>query len=82
MAVEQQQHGTRTPTPFKLVAFTYALMGPACGINGAFIALSIPPMAQFGLQGLIAAAAIGAVLGILPALWLARRIHDGLREDE
>ncbi len=68
-------------TPFWVIAFTYALMGPACGINGAFIALSIPALAQFGFTGLVVAGAVGAVLGILPALWLARRIGDGIRED-
>lgn len=69
-------------TPLWLLAFTYALMGPACGINGAFVALSIGAMAPYGFSGLIAAGAFGALLGILPALWLARRIHAGIREQD
>lgn len=69
------------PTPAWLYAFCYALMGPACGINGAFIANAVPAAAPYGLQGLIIAGAIGAVVGIWPAIWLARRIGAGIRED-
>lgn len=71
----------REKTPAWIVAFCYALMGPACGINGTFIALAIPGMAPYGIGGLLVAGAIGAVIGILPAMWLARRIHAGIRED-
>lgn len=67
-------------TPRWLFALMYALMGPACGINGAFIALSIPALAPYGMPAVLAAGACGAVLGILPALWLARRIGEGIRE--
>lgn len=73
--------GDDTPTPFWLYAFAYALMGPAFGINGAFIANALPAAAPYGLRGLIIAGAIGAVVGILPAIWLARRIGEGIRED-
>lgn len=68
-------------TPLWLLLFCYALMGPAVGINAAFIALAIPAMAPFGVSGLIAAGIVGAVVGVLPAIWLARQIHDGIRED-
>jgi hypothetical protein len=68
-------------TPFWLFVFCYALMGPACAINGAFIALAIPAVAKFGIEGLLVAGVLGAVVGILPALWLARRIHEGIRDD-
>lgn len=61
--------------------FCFALMGPACGINAVFVALAIPAMAQFGLGGLIVAALIGVIIGIFPGRWLARRIHDGLKEE-
>ncbi len=64
-----------------LLAFCYALMGAACGINGAMISLAVPAMAQFGLKGLVVAGGIGAVLGIFPAIWLARRIAQGLTEN-
>ena len=68
------------PIPRWVSAFTYALMGPACAINGAFIALSVPAMSAFGTNGLIVAAAVGAIVGIWPAHWLARRIADGIRD--
>ncbi len=71
----------RERTPVWLLAFCYALMGSACAINGAFIALAIPSLAVFGLEGLVVAGAIGAAIGIFPAIWLARRIHEGIRED-
>lgn len=69
------------PIPLWLRAFTYALMGAACAINGAFVALAIPAMAPFGITGLFAAAAVGAVVGIWPAQWLARRIADGISDE-
>lgn len=69
-------------TPIWLLAFCYALMGPACAINGAFIAIAIPAMAPLGFSGLLAAGALGAIVGIAPAIWLARRIHEGIREDD
>jgi len=56
-------------------------MGPACAINGAFIAIAVPAMAPFGFNGLVAAGIIGALIGIFPAIWLARRIHEGIRDD-
>ena len=71
----------RRRTPLWLLLFCYALMGSAFGINGAFIALAIPAMAPFGVSGLIAAGIVGAVIGVLPAIWLARQIHDGIRGD-
>lgn len=60
--------------------FCLALMIPACGINGALIALAIPALAPFGIPALFIAALIGGVLGVLPAKWLAAKIHDGLKE--
>ncbi len=69
-------------TPRWLLVFCYALMGPACAINGAFVVLSVPRMAQFGIAGLIAGATVGAVVGIVPALWMARRIAEGIREKD
>lgn len=67
-------------TPAWLYLFCYALMGPAVGINAVLIALAIPATAPFGIQGMIVAGAVGAVIGILPAIWLARNIDAGLRE--
>lgn len=64
--------------PIGLLLFCFAMMGPACAINAAFIALAVPAMAPYGVQGLVIAGAVGSVLGIFPALWLARRIHEGL----
>ena len=61
----------RRRTPLWLLLFCYALMGPAVGINAAFIALAIPAMAPFGVSGLIAAGIVGAVVGVLPAIWRA-----------
>ena len=69
------------PVPRGLLAFCFALMGPAFAINSAFIALAIPAMAPYGVQGLVVVGLIGSVFGIFPALWLARRIHEGIRED-
>ena len=69
-------------TPLWLLLFCYALMGPAVGINFAFIALAIPALAQFGVTGLIFAGLVGAVVGVLPAIWLARQIGAGIREDD
>lgn len=72
--------GAPARTPRWLLVFCYALMGPAGAINGAFVALAVPAMAQYGTAGLLAAGSIGAVLGALPAVWMARRIADGIRE--
>ena len=66
--------------PIWLLLFSFALMGPAMGINAVFIALAIPAMAPMGTNGLVAAGVVGIVLGIFPARWLARKIHDGLSE--
>lgn len=66
--------------PFALRAFCLALMMPAGAINGAFIALAIPALAPYGIPALLLAAIAGAVLSILPARWLAQKIHDGLNE--
>ena len=82
MPAARSPSSTSARTPAWLLAFCYALMGPACAINGAFIAISIPQMAQFGLTGLVVAGAIGALIGILPAIWLARQIHAGISEKE
>lgn len=68
------------PLPRGLLLFCFALMGPACAINAAFIAVAIPAMAPYGVEGLVIAGLAGSVLGVFPALWLARRIHDGLSE--
>jgi len=71
----------KQPVPLGLLLFCFAMLGPGCGINGVFVALAIPAMAPYGVNGLIVAGLIGSVLGIFPALWLARRIAEGLRED-
>lgn len=65
-----------------LQLFCYALMGPACAINAAFIVLAIPSLAPYGTGGLFVAGAIGAVIGIVPSIWLARQIHRGLADQE
>ncbi|MCC7250299.1 MAG: hypothetical protein IT540_00325 [Hyphomicrobium sp.] len=66
--------------PRGLLLFCFALMGPAFAINSAFIALAVPAMAPYGVRGLVIAGLIGSVFGIFPALWLARRIHEGVRD--
>jgi hypothetical protein len=66
--------------PTWLMIFSFALMGPAMAINAAFIALAIPAMAPLGTNGLILAGLSGMVVGVLPARWLARKIHEGIRE--
>lgn len=71
---------SETPLPRALVFFCFALMGPACAINAVFGALALPAMAPYGMTGLVIAGLIGSALGILPALWLARRIHEGIRD--
>ena len=72
----------KRPVPRGLLLFCFALMGPAFAINAAFIALAIPAMAPFGVRGLVVSGLIGSVFGIFPALWLARRIHEGITSDE
>lgn len=69
------------PLPLGLVLFCFALMGPAFAINAAFIAIAVPAMAPYGVTGLVIAGLIGSVFGIFPALWLARRMHEGIRDD-
>ena len=56
-------------------------MGPACAVNAAFIAITVPAIAPYGVRGLVIAGAIGSVFGIFPANWLARRIHEGISDD-
>ncbi len=70
----------RQPVPLGLLLFCFGLMGPAFAINSAFIALAIPAMAPYGVTGLVIAGLCGSVFGIFPALWLARRIHEGIQE--
>jgi flagellar motor component MotA len=70
----------KEPVPLWLSLFCFALMGPAMGINAAFLALAIPAMARFGTTGLIAAGLVGTLIGIFPARWLARKIHEGISE--
>ncbi len=72
------EHESGPSTGLRL--FCLALMVPACAINGAFIALAIPALAPYGIPALITAAGIGGVIGIFPARWLARKIHQGLRD--
>lgn len=60
--------------------FCLALMVPAGAINGAFVALAIPHLAAYGIPAHLAAGAVGGVVGVLPARWLARKIHEGLKE--
>jgi hypothetical protein len=50
------------------------------GINAVFLALAIPAMAPFGTNGLIAAGLVGVAVGVFPARWLARKIHEGIGE--
>ena len=38
------------------------------------------PSPLTGIPALLAAAGIGGGIGILPARWLAHKIHEGLRE--
>ena len=72
--------GKNDKVPRGLLLFCLALMGPAFAINAAFIALAIPAMAPYGIKGLVIAGLVGSVFGIFPALWLARRIHEGIRD--
>lgn len=72
--------GKSDKVPRGLLLFCLALMGPAFAINAAFIALAIPAMAPYGIKGLVIAGLVGSVFGIFPALWLARRIHEGIRD--
>jgi hypothetical protein len=74
------QRSRREPVPCGLLLFCFALMGPAFAINAAFIALAVPAMAPYGVRGLVIAGLAGSGFGILPALWLARRIHEGIRD--
>lgn len=68
------------PIPRGLRLFCLALMVPACAINGALVAVAIPALAPFGMPALLIASGIGGVLGLLPARWLAKKIHEGLNE--
>jgi hypothetical protein len=71
---------SRHPVPLGLLLFCFAMMVPAFAINTAFIAMAVPAMAPYGLPGLVIVGMIGSVFGIFPALWLARRIYDGIRD--
>jgi len=71
----------KAPVSIGLLLFCYALLGPGCAINAVFVALAIPATAPYGTSGLFVAAAIGMVLGILPTIWLSRRIAEGLHDD-
>jgi hypothetical protein len=70
---------TSQPTT-ALRLFCLALMVPAGAINGAFVALAVPELAHYGIPALLIAGIAGGVLGMLPARWLARKIHEGLSE--
>lgn len=76
----RQQASRRVP--LGLLLFCFAMTGSGFFINAVFIALAVPAMAPFGVPGLMIAGAVGSVFGIFPALWLARRIHEGIREDD
>jgi hypothetical protein len=78
MAKVDGRNADREPIPLGLWLFCLSLMAPACAINAAFIAIAIPATAPYGVNALLIAGLIGAVVGILPAQWLARRIHEGL----
>ncbi len=71
----------KRPVSRGLLLFCFALMGTAFAINAAFIAIAVPAMAPFGVKGLVIVGLIGSVFGIFPALWLARRIQEGIRDD-
>jgi hypothetical protein len=70
----------KSKPPRWLSLFTFALLGPAMGINVAMITLAIPSLAQYGLAPLLVGGAIGFVIGLLPARWLAVKIHEGLSD--
>ncbi len=72
---------TNTAPPLPLQLFCLALMVPACAINGAFVALAIPALAPYGIPALLVSSLIGGMIGVLPARWLALKIHEGLREE-
>lgn len=72
---------TNSAPPLSLRLFCLALMVPACAINGTFVALAIPALAPYGIPALLVSSLIGGIIGILPARWLARKIHEGLREE-
>jgi hypothetical protein len=78
-----KRNGTtaKHPLPLGLLLFCFAMMGPAFAINSAFIAISVPAMAPYGVYGLVVAGLVGSVFGIFPALWLARRINEGIRDE-
>lgn len=80
MMAASGKRGRENPSP-GLLLFCLALMMPGVGINAVFVALAIPAMAPYGVQGLVVAGLAGSLLGIFPALWLARRIHEGLSND-
>ena len=69
-----------TKPPLWLSLFCFALMGPAVGINAVFVALAVPAAAPYGIGGLIVTGAVGFMLGLGPARWLAHKIHKGLQE--
>jgi hypothetical protein len=70
----------KEPVPLWISLFCFALMGPAMGINAVFLALAIPAMAPLGTNGLIVAGLAGILVGLFPARWLARKIHEGIGE--
>lgn len=82
----QRREGTFRETHRKdpllrgLILFCFALMGPAFAINAALIAIALPVMAPYGVTGLVIVGLIGSVFGIFPALWLARRIYEGIHD--
>lgn len=78
---ERRRTPGKQPLPLGLLLFCFAMMGPAFAINSAFVAISVPAMAPYGVYGLVVVGLVGSVFGIFPALWLARRIHEGIRDE-
>ncbi|MCC0010778.1 MAG: hypothetical protein H6875_10065 [Hyphomicrobiaceae bacterium] len=75
-----QNASNNRKTPLWLYIFSYGLMGPACAINAVFIAIGLKISEHFGITGLYLAAVVGALIGVLPAIWLARKINEGISE--
>lgn len=63
-----------------MLAFAYALLGPALAINMVFIALAVPSLVPYGFPGLVLAGLAGFVIALPAAYVFAGRLQSAIGE--